>query len=445
MVKTIHIWPGFWAQLGITGGIYAFMGLWGVPYLQNTFDLSREQSALYMTVMLLAFALGSLFFGWFSDRLGRRKPVLIGGVLLYIAALLVIIFIPWTPGPVGFFLFGILGFFGSVFVVTFACAKETIDPNLAGMSVSIVNTGAFIGTTIIQPLFGWVLDLGWDGTMAGEVRRYSAARLPQGPFCFTGFCCHRPFGGLAGKGNLLHQSCAGNQPPAIICPKAFFRHTGTHCQFIISELVALAKLHQNAGSGFGVQKGNFGAAGTDPGLLIDELDTLFFQFSQGFVDIFNPESHMLDALAPFLDIFGHGAVRRSGLQQLDFAFAHRKKGRGDFLLGDGLRTFKIQPQYPDQKSLPASMLFTAIPRWSIFRIFISRSSLFSIWLKRKRCTSVNFCFADVSSRTSSGSEMVDCVSDQGRSDLETGGVAALRRGFPNRENEELERKMPFPG
>ncbi len=208
VVKTIHIWPGFWAQLGITGGIYAFMGLWGVPYLQNTFDLSREQSALYMTVMLLAFALGSLFFGWFSDRLGRRKPVLIGGVLLYIAALLVIIFIPWTPGPVGFFLFGILGFFGSVFVVTFACAKETIDPNLAGMSVSIVNTGAFIGTSIIQPLFGWVLDLGWDGTMAGEVRRYSAADYHKALFVLLVFAVI----GLLGALRVRETYCTNRVP-----------------------------------------------------------------------------------------------------------------------------------------------------------------------------------------------------------------------------------------
>jgi hypothetical protein len=55
------------------------------------------------------------------------------------------------------------------------------------------------------------------------------------------------------------------------------------------------------------------------------------------------------------------------------------------------------------------------------------ASLFGIWLK------ISF-----------GSEMADCVSDQGRSDLETGGVAALRRGFPDRENAELGRKMPFP-
>jgi hypothetical protein len=42
------------------------------------------------------------------------------------------------------------------------------------------------------------------------------------------------------------------------------------------------------------------------------------------------------------------------------------------------------------------------------------------------------------------SEMVDCGSDQGRSDFETAGVAALRRGFQKRENADMGRKMPFP-
>jgi hypothetical protein len=40
-------------------------------------------------------------------------------------------------------------------------------------------------------------------------------------------------------------------------------------------------------------------------------------------------------------------------------------------------------------------------------------------------------------------EVVDFVSGQGRSDLETGGVAGLRRGFPKGENAGRERKMPF--
>ena len=40
-------------------------------------------------------------------------------------------------------------------------------------------------------------------------------------------------------------------------------------------------------------------------------------------------------------------------------------------------------------------------------------------------------------------EMVDCGPDQGRSEFETTGVAALRRGFQRRENTALGRKMPF--
>jgi len=39
--------------------------------------------------------------------------------------------------------------------------------------------------------------------------------------------------------------------------------------------------------------------------------------------------------------------------------------------------------------------------------------------------------------------MVDCGSDQGRSEVETGGVAALRRGFQQSENAGLDHKMPF--
>jgi hypothetical protein len=40
-------------------------------------------------------------------------------------------------------------------------------------------------------------------------------------------------------------------------------------------------------------------------------------------------------------------------------------------------------------------------------------------------------------------EVVDFDSGQGRRGVETGGVAALRRGFQQRENAGLGQKMPF--
>jgi len=70
-------------------------------------------------------------------------------------------------------LFGFMGFAGSGFVLTFAAAKEIIHPNLSGMAVSVVNTGCFIGTALMEPLFGYIADLTWDGTMVNGLRIYS--------------------------------------------------------------------------------------------------------------------------------------------------------------------------------------------------------------------------------------------------------------------------------
>jgi len=173
VVRQIRLWPGFWVQLGMTGSLYAFMGLWGMPFLRDVFGLERSAAARYLTVMLLAFAAGSLFFGWFSDRLGRRKPVIFAATTGYALGWLFLLYLPWSPGISGYVLFGWMGFCGSGFVVTFAAAKEVIHPALAGMAVSVVNTGAFLGTTLIQPLFGWVLDLTWNGAMVGDVRVYA--------------------------------------------------------------------------------------------------------------------------------------------------------------------------------------------------------------------------------------------------------------------------------
>ncbi len=182
VVSVLHIWPGFWVQFGMIGGLYSFMGLWGIPYLRDVHGLDRAIAASYMTTMLLCFAFGSLFFGWFSDRIGRRKPLLLGCVLGYSLVWLLLVFTPWSPGPLGYLLFGAMGVAGSGFVLTFAAAKEVIHPNLSGMAVSVVNTGCFIGTALMQPLFGFIADFSWDGKVVNGMRVYSSVDYEHGFF-----------------------------------------------------------------------------------------------------------------------------------------------------------------------------------------------------------------------------------------------------------------------
>jgi len=180
VIKVPEIWPGFWVQFGMVGGLYSFMGLWGIPYLRDVYGASNSFAATHMTIMLLCFAFGAFSFGWLSDRLGKRKPLLCFCVFGYLLCWLVIMYTPWSPGLVGYGVFGFMGLMGSGFVLTFAAAKEVIHPQLSGMAVSIVNTGCFVGTAIMQPLFGYIADRTWDGTMVNKLRVYSVDGYQNG-------------------------------------------------------------------------------------------------------------------------------------------------------------------------------------------------------------------------------------------------------------------------
>ena len=187
VVMTVAVWPGFWVNFGMAGSLFAFAGLWGIPLLQDAHGLSRGQAASYTTVTLFSMAISTLISGWISDLIGLRKPVLLFSAVVYALAWLLLILLPWQPGPAALLLFALIGFTGGGFVLTYPCAKEVMHPALAGMAISVVNTGLFLGAAIMQPLFGWVLDQVWDGTVINGINHYSRDNYRLALFLMLGF------------------------------------------------------------------------------------------------------------------------------------------------------------------------------------------------------------------------------------------------------------------
>ncbi len=175
-----EVWPGFWVNLGMTGTLFAFAGLWGVPLMRDLHGLDRTEASLYTTVTLAGFAVGALKAGWLSDRIGRRKPLILGSALLSVLAWLALILLPWGPGWSGLLLYCLLGLSGGGFVLTYAVAKELLPPGVSGMGIALVNTGLFLGAALMQPAFGWILDLTWDGTLMTGIRVYGASDYQNG-------------------------------------------------------------------------------------------------------------------------------------------------------------------------------------------------------------------------------------------------------------------------
>lgn len=173
VIRNITVWPGFWINFGMAGSLFAFAGLWGIPLLRDSFQLSRDEASVYTTITLISLAVGTFIAGWISDHIGLRKPVILISAGIYALAWLALIYIPWQPGALAVLLFMLIGISSGGFVLTYPCAKEVTQPALSGMAISLVNTGLFLGAAIMQPLFGWVLDLGWDGQIINGINRYS--------------------------------------------------------------------------------------------------------------------------------------------------------------------------------------------------------------------------------------------------------------------------------
>lgn len=154
--------------------LLAFSGLWAVPWLSTVHGLPVSEAAAIASVVSLGWAVGAPLLGWASDRLGRRKPVILGGMLVSFGALCAIIFTGVASTIALSVLFFLSGFGGSTMVLSYVAVRELNSSDHSATALGLMNTFVVASGAILQPLIGWILDLNWSGGMMEGARVYSA-------------------------------------------------------------------------------------------------------------------------------------------------------------------------------------------------------------------------------------------------------------------------------
>lgn len=162
------------AGLGSTAPLLGFAGLWGVPYLVATQGLSQAEAATITSAVFVGWGLGSTSFGWLSDHVGRRRPPMLIGLVISVAALSTLVLAPGLASVSIASLCFLAGFGGSAQIVGFAATREHNPARLSGTAIGLVNGLMTAGGALYQPLVGWLLDLSWNGQLAGGARVYDA-------------------------------------------------------------------------------------------------------------------------------------------------------------------------------------------------------------------------------------------------------------------------------
>lgn len=137
----------------------AFGALWGTSYVQKAYALGTVEASVAVSTLFLGAIAGSLFFGWFSDRIRRRKAPMIAAAVGGLAAMSAVLYLPALP------LFGLrallfcVGFFCSANIISYAVAHDLCPPERAGLALGFLNTCYYGGSAVSQPLIGWLLDV----------------------------------------------------------------------------------------------------------------------------------------------------------------------------------------------------------------------------------------------------------------------------------------------
>ena len=154
-------WPGFWVNFGLSGTNMSFIGLWAVPFLSQAYSMSPGVASRHTSLILGGYALATALVGWLSDRMQRRRPLILMSAWLYLVC-----WLAWIAGVPPGWTYVVAFFMGVVvsgFSLSWACAKEVNAPRYAGMATSVANVGGFLAAGMLQPLVGWILDLSAPG------------------------------------------------------------------------------------------------------------------------------------------------------------------------------------------------------------------------------------------------------------------------------------------
>lgn len=141
------------------GPTAAFAELWGPRFLHQVYGLNKIHAGFAVSLIYIGWLFGGPLSGWLSDRIGRRKPLMLFSAACCTLLLTAVVYLPHMPLlalEILLFAYGVANF-GVATSYTFS---SEINPHrIAGTSMAFANMASVaIGSWIFMPLIGWLVD-----------------------------------------------------------------------------------------------------------------------------------------------------------------------------------------------------------------------------------------------------------------------------------------------
>src|SRR4051812_19786100 len=130
--------------------------VWGVRFLEEAHGIAYSEAVLRSASVPFGWIIGCPLLGWLSDRLGRRKPVIMGATVVLFVCLALILFGPPDVFP-AYALGLVTGIASGSAMINYTVIKEANRRDLSGTATGVINFINFSMTALLGPIFARML------------------------------------------------------------------------------------------------------------------------------------------------------------------------------------------------------------------------------------------------------------------------------------------------
>ncbi|HEY8900307.1 MAG TPA: MFS transporter [Chthoniobacterales bacterium] len=133
--------------------------LWGVEYLMSITGGDKVAGAGAVSMLYVGWLIGGPIAGWYSDRSGQRRNLLLGAGVATLLVTLAVVLTPHISVTAAYALMLLLGLASTSQVVCFVTAIEHNPPAVAGTAIAATNMMIMLLGGMGEWAFGYILDL----------------------------------------------------------------------------------------------------------------------------------------------------------------------------------------------------------------------------------------------------------------------------------------------
>src|SRR6478672_5853090 len=176
-IKTVLLNPQSLLCGAISGFLFLpttiFDMIWGVRFLQESHGLDYGSAVMRSAAVPLGWIIGCPLLGFISDRLGRRKPVIIGGAVVLFACLAWILY-GWTDVLPPYVIGVVAGIASGAAMLPYTVIKEANPPQFSGTATGVINFLNFTFSALLGPVFGRLFQSISSGSTQITLEHYQA-------------------------------------------------------------------------------------------------------------------------------------------------------------------------------------------------------------------------------------------------------------------------------